>query len=87
MKSKSRIDKTEHTFEKYPGGTMVWYKNKSYHRENDLPAIIYIDGSMSWYKNGKLHRDRDLPAIINYDGTMVWLINDKFIKESRKYDI
>jgi len=50
---KSRIDKTEYKFEKYRGGSMFWYKNDDYHRENDLPAIIYNTGTMAWYINGK----------------------------------
>jgi len=49
---KSRIDKTEYSFfiDKYDN--MYWYKNGNYHRENDLPAIIWYDGSLSWYKDG-----------------------------------
>ena len=84
---KSRIDKTEYTFETHPTGTMFWCKNGKLHREKDLPAIIYYNGDMYWYKNGERHREKDLPAIIHNDGTMGWFINDKFIKESRKYEI
>jgi len=84
---KSRINKTEYTFDKYTDGTMTWYKNDKYHREKDKPAIIWSNGDMDWYKNGIQHRDRDLPAIINENGTMIWLINGIFIKEYSKYEI
>jgi hypothetical protein len=49
---KSRIDKTEYSFfiDKYDN--MFWYKNGDYHRDKDLPAIIWCDGYLSWYKDG-----------------------------------
>jgi len=81
---KSRIDKTEYSFDKYTSGTMYWLKNGWYHRDNDLPAIIYNTGTMSWYKNGDYHRDNNKPAIIYHDGTMAWYINGKFIKGYKK---
>jgi len=77
---KSRINKTEYTFEKYPRGNLFWYKNGLHHREKDLPAIIYHDGDMYWYKNGKYHRENDLPAIIYSGGDMEWYINGKYIR-------
>ena len=42
-----------------------------FHRDNDLPAVIYGPGSMIWYKNGKLHRDGGKPAIVDVHGTTV----------------
>jgi hypothetical protein len=48
---KSRIAKTEYTFETHSTGTMAWFKNGMYHRDNDLPAII-LSGNMYWFKNG-----------------------------------
>jgi len=53
---KSRIDKTEYKFKKYLGGTMYWYKNGVFHRENDKPAIIWNNGTMSWYIDGEFIR-------------------------------
>lgn len=50
-------------------------KDGLYHRDGDMPAMIFHDGSRSWYKNGKLHRDRDLPAVIDHDGTLGWYQN------------
>ena len=81
---KSRIDKTEYSFfiDKYDN--MSWYKNSKYHRDNDLPAIIWNDGTMAWCKNGDYHRDNDKPAIIYNDGRMSWYINGYFIRVSRK---
>ncbi len=54
-------------------GTKQWYNNnRQYHRDNDLPAVIYADGSKEWYQNGWLHRDNDLPAIIHDNGDQYW---------------
>jgi len=84
MKSKSRFDKTEYTFEKYTSGNKYWYKNGLYHREKDLPAVIYSDRDMYWYKNGIQHRENDKPAVIYSDGRMYWWENGIFIKEYKK---
>ena len=54
---KSRIDKTEYTFETHSTGTMAWFKNGMYHREKDLPAIIYSSGYMYWFKNGNFIKE------------------------------
>jgi len=84
MKSKSRIDKTEYSFDKYPNGNMYWYKTGNFHRENDKPAIIYSDGDMYWYKNGQFHREKDKPAIIHNDGRLCWYIDGELIRKSKK---
>ena len=68
------------TFEKpdeiWPDGTMIWRnEDGQFHRENDLPAVIYDSGSKFWYKNGQYHRDNDLPAIIYANGTKCWYKN------------
>ena len=54
---KSRIDKTEYSFfiDDYNG--KYWCKNGMYHRDRDLPALIFNDGSMYWWNNGELIRD------------------------------
>jgi len=57
-------------------GTQRWYnKAGQFHRENDLPAVIWKDGTQVWYKNGKRHRDNDLPAIIGGQGYLAWYKN------------
>ena len=56
-------------------GYHYWYKNGKYHRDNDLPAIIYPNGSQFWYQNGKYHRDNDLPAMILKNGDQYWMKN------------
>lgn len=44
-------------------GTQMYMLFNKLHREDDLPAAIYLDGSCSYFYNGRLHRDSDLPAI------------------------
>jgi len=54
-------------------GTKVWYNSKGqFHRDGDLPAIIYTDGTKAWWKNGQLHREGDLPAVIYCNSTKLW---------------
>ncbi len=45
----------------------VWRIFNKFHRENDLPAIIYHDKIETYYYNGKLHRDADQPAIVYHN--------------------
>jgi hypothetical protein len=54
-----------------------WYKNGKYHRDNDLPAIVFKSGTQKWYKDGQLHRDCDMPACIYSDGSFHYYINGK----------
>ncbi len=42
------------------------------HRDNDQPAVIYVNGTRRWYQHGRLHRNDDLPAEIWDDGTQNW---------------
>jgi hypothetical protein len=49
-----------------------WYKEGKYHRDGDLPAVIYAGRSQEWWKKGKLHRDGDLPARIYAGGAKHW---------------
>jgi len=81
---KYRIDKTEYTFDKNSTGNNYWYKNGNYHRDKDLPAIIWYDGDMFWFENGEYHRENDKPAIIHNNGSMAWYIDGEFIKEYKK---
>jgi hypothetical protein len=53
-----------------------------YHRDNDLPAIIYDNGVKKWFKEGNLHRDNDLPAIIYSNGDKNWYKNNEFHRDN-----
>ena len=66
-------------------GSKYWLENDKCHRDNDQPAIIFVNGQKCWYQNGKQHRDNDQPVIIFADGTKCWYQNGKFIyKEKSK---
>lgn len=52
-----------------------------YHRDNDLPAIIYSDGRKEWYQNGEKHRGNDLPAVIHKNGTQEWYQYNKLHRD------
>jgi len=54
---KSRIDKTEYKFKKYLGGTMFWFKNGNYHRDNNKPAFVWDNGDMEWWVDGKFIKE------------------------------
>lgn len=44
-------------------GNKFWKdKDGLYHRDGDLPAIIWANGLHEHFKHGKLHRDGDQPA-------------------------
>ena len=59
-------DKTEY---RLPNGWL--------HRDDDLPAEIWVDGTQFWYRDGKRHRDNDLPAEIRADGSQLWYRDGK----------
>jgi hypothetical protein len=63
----------------YLGRSKYWYKNRKFHRDNDLPAI-YSDTSRAWYQEGELHRDNDQPAVIHSNGVKTWYQNGRYIK-------
>lgn len=52
------------TIDTFLDDKVSFYRNGKLHRDNDLPAVIYISGEQIWYKNGLKHRDNDLPAIV-----------------------
>jgi hypothetical protein len=54
-----------------------WYVNGGLHRENDLPAIEYVNGDKEWYKNGFLHRSSDLPAVIHGKRERRWYMHNQ----------
>jgi hypothetical protein len=80
---KSRIDKTEYRFEITKDLDMIWYKNNSYHREKDLPAIIYNNSIRVWYINGLRHRKNGKPAIVEDNGSMSWWNYGEFVRKFR----
>jgi hypothetical protein len=53
-----------------------YYKDGKVHRDNDLPAIEYIDGTKCWCQNGFLHRDNG-PAIEYSNGDDIWYQHGK----------
>lgn len=55
----------------------VWQlEDNMYHRDNDLPAIIYPNGGQEWWVNGNRHRDNGLPAV-SYPRYRSWWVDDK----------
>ena len=59
-------------------GTKIWKNSEGrWHRDYDLPAVVWSDGSCTWYQNDKYHRDSDLPAYIDSNGYSSWWKNDK----------
>ena len=61
-------------------GNKFWHNPKGQlHRENDLPAIEYINGSKYWWLNNKLHREKG-SAIEYADGKKSWHWNGKKIE-------
>lgn len=53
-------------------GTREWYFGTKLHRDNDLPAIEFLNGDKAWFQHGELHRDNDKPAIERVDGYKQW---------------
>jgi hypothetical protein len=58
-------------------GDQWWYKDGHWHRDGDLPAVMWATGDQFWYKNGQQHRDGDRPAVIWADGDRHWYRNGK----------
>jgi hypothetical protein len=54
----------------YPSGKHIFHKNKQYHRDDDLPAIVRetnFNGEIvqEWWVDGKRHRNNGKPAVIS----------------------
>ena len=32
---------------------ILWFKNGKLHRDDDLPAVLWLDGTRAWYQNGE----------------------------------
>jgi hypothetical protein len=63
-------------------GNISYYLNGKFHRDNDLPAVIYEDGDKFWYQNGMRHREGDLPAA-TYNYGMSYYKYDKLHRDIR----
>ena len=79
-----------------PNGDKVWVLNPGeldinnfdwekaiFHRDDDLPAVIYVDSGKCWYKNGKIHRDGDNPAVdFDFPTIQIWYKNGKLHRDN-----
>ncbi|MEI8270277.1 MAG: hypothetical protein WCG45_02820 [bacterium] len=45
----------------------AWYKNGDFHRDNDLPAVIFANRNKEFWKNGRLYQFLEYP-----NGTKEW---------------
>ena len=82
MNKKEIVEESICKIDKY--GNKEWYNLKGeLHRENDLPAIEWVNGTKRWYINDKLHRENDKPAVENVGGKY-WYINDLVHRENDK---
>ena len=63
-------------------GTEIWRDfDGQYHRDNDLPAMIYKNGNKYWFKHGKLH-NLNGPATEEIDGEKeYWIEGIKLTEE------
>lgn len=69
----------EYTVKVHDNGTIEWYLNEKYHRE-DGPAVEYANGDKEWWLNGKLHRE-DGPAVERTGGNKSWHFNGKYVSK------
>lgn len=63
-------------------GDKYWYKSGLLHRDDDLPAVMYVD-RLEWWVNGTRCRPNDLPAVVSghhkiwYDKGVIHRSGDK----------
>ena len=62
-----------------------WYKNREYHRDDDLPAIEYSNGTKYWYRDGLIHRENG-PAVEWYDGSKRYYLEGWWYSEEEYYE-
>ena len=66
-------------------GTRIWRNdNGLWHRDGDLPALIYAEGDIFYYKDGNLYRDGDLLAVIYSDGSEFYYRDGKRHRDGGK---
>lgn len=58
-----------------------WFRHGEYHRDDDLPAVIFYNGAKFWYKHGKMHRSGG-PAVELRSGTKLWYCRGSLHRES-----
>ena len=56
-----------------------------WHRDYDLPAVIYGDGERRWFREGVLHRDGDRPAVIDCEGGAEWWQHGRYVRNQEGY--
>jgi len=65
----------------FDNGDKYWYDDKGkFHRDNDLPAIVWIGNVNCWYFHGKRHRTFGINCSIFTQPLWTWLgnvINDE----------
>ena len=59
-------------------GSLEWYKNGKWNRDDDKPAWISASGTLTWWKNSLRHRICG-PAVINADDSLGWWIRGEDI--------
>jgi hypothetical protein len=58
---------------KYDMGDFVaYFKDGVFHRDDDLPAVIYKNGQKEWWINGKLERRNANPVVIFENKSELW---------------
>jgi hypothetical protein len=62
----------------------MWKKHGKLHRDNDKPAMMWVDGRQEWYQHNKRHRDNDKPAVIWADGSQAWYQHGKRYRDNDK---
>jgi len=58
-------------------GMTLYFRNNELHRDDDLPAVIWLSGRKEWYQNGELHRKNDQPAVYVDDFYKAWYCRHK----------
>ena len=48
----------------------IWLKDNRYHRENNLPAIIYEDGTLGWRTTGNKSQDFIIKDLVINNGNI-----------------
>ena len=71
----------------WKNGTKQWKKMNvsNFHREDDLPAVIYPNGDVEYWVRGLRHR-KDGPAVI-YGNKQYWFVEGKFEKEENNVSV